>query len=915
MTIRNFLRKLSTLESKMNDPLDHIIEACDVFEEEVDANTLGQSASTLTGGDKRKEKKEEAKELVLKLAEITTDEYEDLEKKDGGRHADLPILVRWMANGANPQQIAQLYHEFMKHSEHRNQFIKLFKSSKKLEDFLGPFHEKISQIKKETEPEGEQEQKQDKNKKEVGKGGSYPSKLNDPDVKAAKRYEDENVIIYQGTDKQTTIKLSCAATGDNKYGLCIGVKGGGNYYNHYRFDREFTTYFVYFKNEEAKGAEKAPFTIIDIDEYNNIFWTKVDTNTEWELEDYDFFDKFPALKKPYEKGVFEPVPLTPVEKEAKEVVERVKSPIEIYQARDSFASPTSYIDYTLMYLSTNENIPFKQIWELKDTVDTATFKKYIETVIENESSYLPKDFLETLSPVKQKRYLENLIDDDYDVIEYAKRVGLDQLPDHLRPNATILFARELYSLFDYVRDQGFNGIDENLQNIFIAFLTGHRNKVIQLIRERKNGLVDLPPKLDEVYKNFFMNEDLDVIQWNNIFRQYGFEKVPEDYQNIIVNRLKNEPFLNVRMIFKATLQLHGFKGMTDQLKDLVIKNMEEPDKWDLVHRKGAENVPPEMFDSSFKEVGSKGTNSFSYVFKHGFENSPEIIKKQAIQDANSGPGPLAFSYIHKYGFANTPEQIKDIFVNQNKELPSANVDDMFSIFSKHGFDGLPKELEDALLRSDYLREYPDTLYDFINYAGSLEKLPERLRQRAIEFMKDEPRYAVNYSEREGFENIPNDLKEIVIQQYIKNPSEFGAYIAKTGFDKLPSELKTHAKEILRDNPDIKVFVPVLKNFENADPDLKTIIIDLFNSNDAEDNVLTYLLVKSLGNNGYTELPDELKPPVVRMLSSLRNGVKLTKNLVSNMSGPTPPELLNIINSDQPQLKEYFIRSKLRQILK
>jgi hypothetical protein len=153
---------------------------------------------------------------------------------------------------------------------------------------------------------------------EVTSNKDFEKIRHNKEVMEAKRYEDENIAVYEGVSKSVSQKLGRGP----KYNLCISLFGKLNLFRQYRIRDNQTTYFVYFKNVNAKHDHKSnqthpsPFILIDVLPYNDGYqWNPVQIyNDDGEVENQNFdynikfnelISKFPVLKKPFEENVFQ----------------------------------------------------------------------------------------------------------------------------------------------------------------------------------------------------------------------------------------------------------------------------------------------------------------------------------------------------------------------------------------------------------------------------------------------------------------------------------------------------------------------------------------------------------------------------------------------------------------------------------
>jgi hypothetical protein len=144
--------------------------------------------------------------------------------------------------------------------------------------------------------------------------------LSDDDVKEKlKVYEDSKIIVYHAKNARDAQILGQGFT------FCISRMGGGNMYSYYRLNYQSNFYFIRFKDKsDAKkdfGGFENPlyYIVLDINADGRIQYTGADNggqgnNTKY-IREEELFEKFPELKKPFDKKIFGVKPLTEEEKE------------------------------------------------------------------------------------------------------------------------------------------------------------------------------------------------------------------------------------------------------------------------------------------------------------------------------------------------------------------------------------------------------------------------------------------------------------------------------------------------------------------------------------------------------------------------------------------------------------------------
>lgn len=161
-------------------------------------------------------------------------------------------------------------------------------------------------------------------------------------------YEDDDIVVFVGTTNNLIQSIrNCKLFGQsNNWGLCISGNDSYTHYIRYRMgDQALTTYFVYFKKHDELKVEddegkfkyfnEAGFVIVDVidpeeDKLNDgaLFSSnKVDINADYRVKDFhDMFNQgsnqvdrrdemMKLLEKPYQQGIFKPLPLTADERE------------------------------------------------------------------------------------------------------------------------------------------------------------------------------------------------------------------------------------------------------------------------------------------------------------------------------------------------------------------------------------------------------------------------------------------------------------------------------------------------------------------------------------------------------------------------------------------------------------------------
>lgn len=140
-------------------------------------------------------------------------------------------------------------------------------------------------------------------------------------------YEDENVKIYKGTDRNSCVRYGKG----KKYGFCISRPDSSNVFHNYRKESA-TFYFIYFKNDKAKAL--APTDLIVIHAYpNNKYQINyVSPNKDHNISKEDIEKEFPVLQGILEKLSSEAH--SEKEKHMYNVIQSAKSILNLQTAQD-----------------------------------------------------------------------------------------------------------------------------------------------------------------------------------------------------------------------------------------------------------------------------------------------------------------------------------------------------------------------------------------------------------------------------------------------------------------------------------------------------------------------------------------------------------------------------------------------------
>lgn len=133
-----------------------------------------------------------------------------------------------------------------------------------------------------------------------------------------KVYDKDGVTIYHAKNPRQAQILGDGFT------FCISRKGSGNMFSNYRLNYESSFYFVRLNNrsdakEGSRFVDPVHYIVLDINGDGRIQVTGADNGSQG--NGTTFIDKerlmknVPELKKPFEEGVFEKMPLTEKEKE------------------------------------------------------------------------------------------------------------------------------------------------------------------------------------------------------------------------------------------------------------------------------------------------------------------------------------------------------------------------------------------------------------------------------------------------------------------------------------------------------------------------------------------------------------------------------------------------------------------------
>lgn len=154
-----------------------------------------------------------------------------------------------------------------------------------------------------------------------------------------KVYDKENVTIYHAKNPREAQILGDGFT------FCISRKGSGNMFSYYRLNYESSFYFI--RLHDKSGAKEGSrfvnplhYIVLDINGNGQIQITGADNGAQGNGTAYiskeKLLEKFPELEIPFEKGIFEEMPLTREEKEKyekfKELERLIRVPLEFKQS-------------------------------------------------------------------------------------------------------------------------------------------------------------------------------------------------------------------------------------------------------------------------------------------------------------------------------------------------------------------------------------------------------------------------------------------------------------------------------------------------------------------------------------------------------------------------------------------------------
>lgn len=147
-----------------------------------------------------------------------------------------------------------------------------------------------------------------------------------------KVYDKDGVTIYHAKNPRQAQILGDGFT------FCISRKGSGNMFSNYRLNYESSFYFVRLNNrsdakEGSRFVDPVHYIVLDINGDGRIQVTGADNGSQG--NGTTFIDKerlmknVPELKKPFEEGVFEKMPLTKEEKEKYEKFKKLEKLIGV----------------------------------------------------------------------------------------------------------------------------------------------------------------------------------------------------------------------------------------------------------------------------------------------------------------------------------------------------------------------------------------------------------------------------------------------------------------------------------------------------------------------------------------------------------------------------------------------------------
>jgi hypothetical protein len=379
--------------------------------------------------------------------------FEDDEHKNSRSDQDIPSLAFLILTGWNTNRISELYNKYCNtkaiySKNYLTRWSQEIRNTIQKNKWFKPSEEKTKYLQEEATALIELVHKHYvpvENKTEEPE--EY--KGDDEDVV----FDNDKLLIYRADSMD-----KCILYGNKN--LCISYPKKDNYYWKYRLgkmrgdDKGMTTYFVNWKDGsnkiliDALGDEDG-----GVDAYS---WNPISTNSDSDISKEELIRKFPELKEPFDRNVFQFVEYGENEKRAYEIDENIRSILD--------KKLNGFSDYDI-FVQLDKNISDSDWNNLKldDKTKRILFKKYMGAggfvSLENIEKYgTTKDlpwYEDILSRAKDKsiRYYLNVKGDvtNPKIKEYylEEKVRVDELEKQIRQGKFILLrGQNLYFLPD-----------------------------------------------------------------------------------------------------------------------------------------------------------------------------------------------------------------------------------------------------------------------------------------------------------------------------------------------------------------------------------------------------------------------------------------------------------------------------------
>ena len=399
--------------------------------------------------------------------------FEDDEHKNSRSDQDIPSLAFLILTGWNTNRISELYNKYCNtkaiySKNYLTRWSQEIRNTIQKNKWFKPSEEKTKYLQEEATALIELVHKHYvpvENKTEEPE--EY--KGDDEDVV----FDNDKLLIYRADSMD-----KCILYGNKN--LCISYPKKDNYYWKYRLgkmrgdDKGMTTYFVNWKDGsnkiliDALGDEDG-----GVDAYS---WNPISTNSDSDISKEELIRKFPELKEPFDRNVFQFVEYGENEKRAYEIDENIRSILD--------KKLNGFSDYDI-FVQLDKNISDSDWNNLKldDKTKRILFKKYMGAggfvSLENIEKYgTTKDlpwYEDILSRAKDKsiRYYLNVKGDvtNPKIKEYylEEKVRVDELEKQIRQGKFILLGgQNLYflpDLEDVVWEGSFDCSHNQLQSL------------------------------------------------------------------------------------------------------------------------------------------------------------------------------------------------------------------------------------------------------------------------------------------------------------------------------------------------------------------------------------------------------------------------------------------------------------------